>query len=424
MLTPGQQLELQVEKPAAGGRMIARHEGQVLFVLGAIPGERVIAGIERVERQLAFATTIRVVEPSPDRREPEGDPLCGGSVYAHVTYSRQLTIKSDIVQDAFTRLGRITLPERPLVAASPERGYRMRARLHVSAGRAGFYREGTHLLCDPAQTGQMINDGVRAIAAAVGSLASAGAEPVFVEVAENLSGDQRVLRIECATPPTAVATVAAGIPGIPGLSGCTITGPGAPIAAGATVVSDDIGELTRGRAGGGRLARHAESFFQANRFLLPELVGEVLDAVPGAGSVLDLYAGVGLFSAALAASGRRAITAVEGDRSSGADLTRNAEQFDDSIQVVKSSVESFLRSATRFDAVIADPPRTGMSRQAVEGIARAAARRIVYVSCDPPTMARDARRLVDAGYALRSLRAFDLFPNTPHVESLGIFERE
>src|SRR5688572_25000996 len=144
MLTPGQELELLVEKPAAGGRMIARHEGQVLFVLGAIPGERVTARVDRVERQLAFATTLQVLDPSPDRREHGGDPLCGGCLYSHVLYPRQLALKSDVVQDAFSRLGRIALPEAPPVAASPEHGYRMRARLHVSGARAGFYREGTH----------------------------------------------------------------------------------------------------------------------------------------------------------------------------------------------------------------------------------------------------------------------------------------
>ena len=110
MLVPGQQVELAVEKPAAGGRMIARHEGQVVFVLGAIPGERVVARIDRVERQLAFATTVDVPAPSPDRREPVVDLSCGGCLYAHVTYPRQVALKAEVIADAFTRLGRMALP--------------------------------------------------------------------------------------------------------------------------------------------------------------------------------------------------------------------------------------------------------------------------------------------------------------------------
>src|SRR5688572_5148037 len=94
MLNAGQQLELDIEKPAAGGRMIARHEGQVVLVLGAIPGERVLARIDKADRQLAFASTLGVISASPDRREPFVDPLCGGCLYAHVSYPRQLRIKA------------------------------------------------------------------------------------------------------------------------------------------------------------------------------------------------------------------------------------------------------------------------------------------------------------------------------------------
>src|SRR5918999_871424 len=97
MLAPGQQLDLVIEKPAAGGRMIARHEGQVLLVLGAIPGERVVARVERVERRLAFAETVRVVESSADRRGVAFDSRCGGCAYAHVAYPRQLAIKAEVI---------------------------------------------------------------------------------------------------------------------------------------------------------------------------------------------------------------------------------------------------------------------------------------------------------------------------------------
>ena len=102
-LNPGDRLELTVEKPAAGGRMIARHEGRVLFVLGAIPGERVGVVVEKVERQLAFATTTQVIEPSPDRREASGDPLCGGCLYSHIDYPAQLRLKAAVPIGGYAR---------------------------------------------------------------------------------------------------------------------------------------------------------------------------------------------------------------------------------------------------------------------------------------------------------------------------------
>jgi len=162
---------------------------------------------------------------------------------------------------------------------------------------------------------------------------------------------------------------------------------------------------------------------RSSRYLLPGLVTTVLGHVLPDGPILDLYAGVGLFSVCLAASGRESVTAVEGDRTSGRDLQRNAAAHGAAIKVVLGSVEEYLKSGRRgAPTIVVDPPRTGISKQAIDLIVRQRARRIVYVSCDPPTMARDARRLLDGGYSLTSLEGFDLFPNTPHVESVGVFD--
>ena len=192
------------------------------------------------------------------------------------------------------------------------------------------------------------------------------------------------------------------------------------------MVADPLAAVTSGRAAGGSLERHAESFFQANRFLLPLLVTTVLDSVAAESPVLDLYAGVGLFAVSLAACGHRDVTAVEGDRISGGDLQRNAALNGSRFRVAIGSVEDFLRSraAGRPGTIIVDPPRTGMSKEAMQAVAGRRASRIVYVSCDPPTMARDARRLLDGGYRLASLAGLDFFPNTPHVEAVGVFDLE
>ena len=420
-LIQDQEIELVAEKAASGGRMIARHDGEVVLVSGAIPGERVRARITRAEKRVAFAETIAVLEPSPDRRDA-ADPACGGCLYAFMRYERQLLLKRDIIRDAFTRIGKLPIGEVD-VLASPETGYRMRARFHVRDGRPGFYREGTHVLCDPRQTGQLSEASVDAVEATVAAMQAQGHQILGLELSENLAADQRAVHLDLrGGKPSADAldrAVAAG-----GLTGCTARGHDTTAyTAGDPIVSDPLSALTGGRAADGHLQRHPESFFQANRVLLAEMVTSVLDAAPE-GNVLDLYAGVGLFAVAFAATGRGRIIAVEGDPVSGRDLQRNAAPYYEQLRVSRNSVEAYLAGRSgSVDTIVVDPPRTGMSKEAAEAIARLGAGRIVYVSCDAPTMARDARRLLDAGYRLESLRAFDLFPNTPHVETLGVFGR-
>ena len=348
MLSPGQRIDLAIEKPAAGGRMIARSDGQVILVSGAVPGERVIARVERTERRLAFASVVDVSEPSIDRRAGFADPACGGCVYSHIAYSRQLTLKSEIVRDAFLRLGRITVDEPIDVAPSPERDYRMRSRFHVDGARFGFYREGTHTLCDAAATGQVSESALRAVASVVERLSDAGARASSIELTESVDAGQRAVSVTLDGNRAAAETALARVATSDGLTGCAVrTADGARVESGDPHVVDSFDVLTGGRVTHGELRRHAESFFQANRFLVPDLVTAVLDSVT-AGPVLDLYAGVGLFSIALARAGVREITAVEGDRMSGIDLQHNARSAanaTDAVGVVHDSVEHFLHAS-------------------------------------------------------------------------------
>lgn len=424
MLHEGQQVELTIEKPASGGRMIARHHGQVVLVRGAIPGERVAALIEKADRQLAFAVTREVIEPSPDRRPAGDDPLCGGAIYSHIAYTRQLSIKADVIQDAFTRLARHPLESPIAVAPSPEQGYRTRARFHIQGTRSGYYREGTHELCDAASTGQLSHEMLRAMQALTESLnRHAPGAALSIAVAGSLAGDRRAAHIELASASRLDSTTLASVCADAQVTGVTARGSGAVLTAGSPVIGDPVAALTDSHARAGELRRHPESFFQANRYLVPALVTGVLESVRE-GPVLDLYAGVGLFSVALAATTDMQVTAVEGDRASGADLVDNARVYAPRLQPIVRSVEDYLRTArTKAATIVIDPPRTGVSKEAVLNLIRQQALRVVYVSCDPPTLARDARRLLDAGYALESLRAFDFFPNTPHVETLVTFYR-
>lgn len=424
MLTEGTDVSVEVEKPAAGGRMIARHEGQILLVSGAIPGERVRVRIERAEKRLAFASTIEILKGSADRR-PTSDPRCGGCLYSHIAYPRQVDLEATIISDTFTRIGRIPVQDPIPVAPSPETGYRLRSRLHVRAGKAGFYRVGTHELCDPRTTNQLSSGAMDAIDSALSALGDARGAIASLELSENIASDQRALHLDVGPDARTLEPALARALQAAKVTGCTARGQVGPfVRIGDPAVSDPLATLTRGRLSTGHLRRQPAAFFQGNRFLLPDLVLSVLDATSAAESVLDLYAGVGLFSVALAASGHRRITAVEGDRYCGSDLGENAAAYPEALRAVIGRVEDYVqRSRERAHTIIVDPPRTGISREAMESIASHGADRVIYVSCDPPTMARDARRLLDAGYRIISLKGFDLFPNTSHVETLGVFDR-
>ena len=416
-------LTLDIEKPAAGGRMLARHQGQVVLVAGAIPGERVSARIERNERGVLFAEVAEVLQASDDRREVAGESRCGGNVFSHIAYARQLALKGEIVQDAFRRIGRLPLAEAPTVAGSPERGYRMRARLHVGGGRIGFYREGTHLLCDVAATGQLLPETSEWIAGAQRILERQDLRDVMaIELAENVPADQRACHLELRAKADPQKYTALS-EGLAGLSAQHVDRPVVVPLTGTTAVTDSIHVDDAHVLS---LSRDARAFFQGNRYLVEELVRRVVQLVPP-GPVIDLYAGVGLFGLALAAAGRDDVTAVEGDPVAGADLVRNAEPFAGRVTAIRRSVESHVASLTALDikgaTLIVDPPRTGISKEAMAHLIRLTPAHIVYISCDVATLARDTRLLHDAGYSMGHLSGIDLFPNTAHVETIAALSR-
>jgi 23S rRNA (uracil1939-C5)-methyltransferase len=424
MLAVGQTLSLAIEKPAVGGRMIARVDGQVVLVDGAIPGERVVARIERVGRGVAFAQTVEPEQPSPDRRSMAADRLCGGCLYAHIAYERQLEIKAQVIGDAFVRIGRLPAPDVSAVAASSVLGYRMRARLHVRNRRIGFFREGTHEVCDARSSGLLLPATCDIVDRFETALQAAPGSASEIEIAENVDASERVAHLD--GPPDLEGdrgwperVLAGG-----GLTGLTVTGqsPGiVRVLSGSAYVSD---ALALPDCPPIRLRRHVLTFFQGNRFLLGDLVKHVIAQLPLNAGLIDLYAGVGLFAIAASCARGAMVTAVEGDRVSAEDLVANAAAAGLSIKPLHQAVEIFARSAPPgSDVVIVDPPRTGMSSEALQGLVHLDGRRIVYVSCDVATLARDSRQIVDSGYAISRVDAFDMFPNTPHVETVVVFDR-
>lgn len=424
MLAPGQLIPLVIEKPAAGGSMIARHEGQVVLVAGAIPGERVVARIDRVSKGVAHAQTTIVETPSADRRDPFTDPLCGGCLYAHVDYPRQLQLKSQVIGDAFTRIAHVDLPAPVVVRPSKADGYRMRARLHARGGRVGFFREGTHELCDARTTRQLLpstSDVLDRLASGFRSLRlDADAE---IDVSENVEATERAVHLDAGGAPLDPRSLAALIPstGLTGMSMSVVTG--ASRAAVHTIGGDP--HVTDSLAIDGHritLRRHVLAFFQGNRYLLADLTAHVAAQIDQETNLVDLYAGAGLFAIACAVARRARVIAVEGDRVSARNLEANVAASGAEVEAVSQSVEVFVAARQhKPDIVIVDPPRTGMSKEALQGAIALGARRVIYVSCDVATLARDARRLVDAGYRIEEIDAFDLFPNTPHVETVVRF---
>ena len=416
---------LTIERPVAGGEMLARHEGRVVLVRGAIPGERVMAQIVRQARGVAWADVREILEPSPDRRPAPADAACGGAYFAHVSPPRQRTLKAEIIADALRRIGKHRLAEPPRVAGSEERGYRLRARLHVRDRQIGFFREGSHTLCDAGPTGQLREDSLVAVRAVVAALGRRADDCDALTLAEDIAARSRVVHLE-PRPGATLEDLGGQSLIVDGVSGATASaGQRAFTLAGSPIVADTAFDLFAGDSpigAGVRWVRHAPSFFQVNRFLAGDLLRHVLSVAEGA-VVADLYSGVGLFAVALGARGCR-VLAVEGDASSGGDLAVNAQPFADRIDVVRSSVESALTRVppSGLDAVVVDPPRTGLTADALRGVVAWRPRRLVYVSCDPPTLARDAAVLFGAGYGLHGIEAFDFFPNTPHVEAVAVFD--
>jgi 23S rRNA (uracil1939-C5)-methyltransferase len=422
---PGDVLTLAIEKPAAGGRMLARHQGQVTLVAGAIPGERVTARVEHLRGGVLFARVEHVDDASPDRRGGDVDAGCGGSLYAHIVYERQLTLKKEIVLDALQRIGKLSVEREVLAHGSPERGYRMRARLHVHGHRIGFYRESTHDLCDPATSGQLLDSTLDVIGGFSRALRDGRIESgAALDLSENVDASERALLLELSAAGRDRGRWD-GVLGVPGATGVAITRNGRLVAGqGDPVVHDTVAAPGAPANATVSLGRHVGAFFQGNRFLLQTLVNRVLAHVPD-GPLCDLYAGCGLFGVPYAASARGDVDAVEGDNLAADDLRANAAPYEQHLRVHRTAVERFLAApgAIAGRTVILDPPRTGLSSESCALVAAAGAGRLIYVSCDPATLARDARRLAQDGYGLSALEIFDLFPVTPHVETLGVFDR-
>lgn len=394
-------VDVQIEKLVYGGEGLARVDGQVLLAPFVLPGEHVTVTAERVKTGLLRGSLLNVTEAAPERITPRCEYFanCGGCHYQHAQYELQLEQKSSILRETLQRLGGIAYSsDIPVLSADPWQ-YRNRIQLHFSHGKAGFHRTSSHELCsiDHCEiSSPALNDAILKLQAAVRQ----PQWPDFLRSLELFTNESRLqLNVVDSTRPLAARFFewcASYLDGLaPGAIEYSATG--------------HVFRISRG------------SFFQVNRYLIEKLAAEVLRDAAGKHAI-DLYAGVGLFSLPLAQRIAR-VDAVERGGPAFRDLEWNAGKGGASIRTFRASAEEFLRSVSAPpDLIVADPPRAGLGGDTTAELLRIRAPRLVIVSCDPATLARDVRKLLTA-YRIARLSLIDLFPQTYHVEAVVHLER-
>lgn len=387
---------LRPDRWAAGGDAIARDEsGRVVFVRGAVPGETVAVDVHTEKRDWARGVAVDVLEPSPDRVLPPCPSRragCGGCGWQHLTVEAQRRARMAIVVDALRRTGGLPDPHVELAGGVDPDGYRTTVRVVATAeGRAGYRVESSH-----------------EVVAAPECLI---AHPTLRALLPRLSLDDGVeptLRVSVATGELAARwdRQAGDVRGLP---------PGTGIGADAVLHEDVAGHRLRVSMG---------AFFQSGPAAAELLVATVRRAAPelvGAGTVVDAYGGVGMFSVC-ATDPRSKVIVIETSRAAVADATHNLAGRD--AEVVRGEVGGWrAASDERVDVVIADPARSGLGRPGVGALVRPGAPVFVLVSCDPASLGRDAKLLAHAGYRHDWSAVVDTFPHTTHVEVVSRFVR-
>ena len=405
---------------AYGPHAVGRHDGKVIFVRGAAPGEDIDAVLREEHRRYAFADTVAVLRPSPLRRSPPCPylPACGGCPWQHLTYAAQLDAKRHIVQEQLRRIAGLDVAVEPVLPSPHEFGYRRRIKLRAAAGEVGYFAAGSHDLVPVARcllAESAADDGIAAAAALARALhmrlrrveligrAAAGADVVIAAEVEG-AWDAR--------DESACRDWLAGFPAVRGLA---LRGRGWQRSWGDVEVEIEPEPEMLLRA-------HAPAFTQVNAAtnrLLVATVMRFVDVQPQQ-RVHDLYAGVGNFSLPLRRRGATVI-AVEQDRQAAADaLANQAHHPGPPLRVINEraerAVDRLVAEGAAFDAVVLDPPRSGAAG-CLAALLRLAPPRLVYVACDPATLARDLADL-RARYRIDAVQPIDMFPHTYHIETV------
>ena len=389
-LSVGDRISVTIEKIAHGGHFIARHEGAVIFVRHAIPDEVCTIEITSVGTSFNRADVISVESTSSDRvsapcryAHRQG---CGGCDFQHIRPARQRELKSDVITEQFARIAKMEISVEVEEVSAPL-GWRTRcAAVTTKAGALGFYQSRSHSIVPV--------DDCRILVP----------EMKFAELsARGAKADQR---IEISLSNTGERTIAS-----------------ANTREETPVRTSDGPDVAHYEIAGRVLEVSQKSFWQSHKDaprVLTEVVKEFAQVLPG-DHVLDLYGGVGLFTAALLTEvgSEGTIDLVEGSKSATADARRNFAQ-DPNVSVHTGDVAKILPRFSQANVVVLDPPREGAGKEVIAECARLLPRTIVYVACDPAALARDVSYLREYGYALQQLRSFDLFPMTHHIECVAL----
>lgn len=357
----------------------------MVFVPFTAPGDRVRVRVEGGRARFLHARVEELLEPSPVRTDPICAVFgsCGGCAWQHVEYAAQLEAKAKIVGDAFRRIGGVSLtPPMPITASPEAYAYRSRARILVEDRRVGFRRRRSHSLCATPRC----------------PILTPALQEKLAELSEH--------------PPRRVGEWE------------LFVGDGEARAHALKAKGGDKASL---HVGDERFTVSPGVFVQANSLMHRTVTDAVLEAAGSGDLACDFFAGIGFFTLGLARRFARVI-AVESNRVAVDDLDANLRTAGlTNVTIMGERLETLLLdeqlSGERPQVVLLDPPRTGLPPDTADALAELAPDRIVYLSCDPATQARDVRNLVGGGYAVESVEAFDLFPQTPHVESLAVLER-
>jgi 23S rRNA (uracil1939-C5)-methyltransferase len=439
---PGEELELEIESLAHGGAGVARSDGFVVFVRGAVPGDRVRARVSKSKRSFAEAEVAELLEPSPERVEPATPHP--GAPWQVLPYERQLHEKQAQVRDALERLGGFEDPPvEPILPA--EQRLRYRNKVEYSFGEdesgelvLGFHRPGRWDLIDPVTDDILASERVQEVRIAAEAWCRQEGLSAYdrgdhsgllrnLVVREGRRTGELQARLVTSPGELMVHDLAAALP-----ADSLLWTRAAGVA---ETTRDGHTEAVSGREHideellGLRFRISPDAFFQTNTEMAERLYGTAaeLAGLSGPELVLDLYCGIGTIALALALDSRevygvevveRAVAdAIEHARLTGID---NAHFFAGD---VRTAMRPLLERSGRPDVVVVDPPRAGLSQKVVRRVLEAQARRIVYVSCNPTTLAPNARQMVEAGYRLSTVRPVDMFPQTPHIESVALLER-
>jgi len=390
-LTVGARLRVEIEKIAHGGHFIARHEGAVIFVRHAIPGESVEIEITSVGASFNRADVVEVITASPDRVSAPCRYAhrlgCGGCDFQHISLSRQRELKSEVVTEQFSRIAKMDITIEVEEISGPL-GWRTRCSANsTKSGALGFYQSRSH---------QVI---------AVDDCRILVPEMKFSELAHRgVKGDQRLEISISNTGERTIATASSREDSAMRLS--------------------DGPEVAHYRVGEKLFDVSQKSFWQSHKDaprVLSDAVIEFSQFQPG-DHVLDLYGGVGLFTAAILPiiGSEGSVDIVEGSKSATADARSNFSH-DANVTVITADVATAITRFASADVIVLDPPREGAGKEVISHCARIAPRAIVYVACDPAALARDTGYLRENGYTLEKIRAFDLFPMTHHIECIARF---